>query len=288
MAMVHRILVFLALAVTALAQGVAHRQVEVLGQQIHYLEAGSGPTVILLHGLGGDASNWALTVPALAPRYHVYVPDQIGFGRSDKPLINYRVATLVDFLDRFAKKLGITKATLVGNSLGGWVAVAYTISHPEQVERLVPVDSAGYSPARTGASRIPRELLLALNPSTVAGMKQVLNLILFNKDLITDEFAERAFTDKLRKNDGYTVNQFIESIARGEDFLDGKLGAIKTPTLIIWGREDELTPLAGAKALEQDIAGSRSLILDRCGHVPQMECAGEFNAGLLKFLSGAE
>src|SRR5208337_3117287 len=132
-------------ALSLSAQAPVDKNVEVFGQKIHYLEAGSGPVVILLHGLGGDARIWAFTTPALASKFHVYVPHQNGFGASEKPQIDYRVGTLVDFLDGFYKKLGITKATLVGNSLGGWTAVDFTMAHPDKVDKLVLVDSAGYS-----------------------------------------------------------------------------------------------------------------------------------------------
>jgi 2-hydroxy-6-oxonona-2,4-dienedioate hydrolase len=275
----------LQLTLTVYAQAPATKQVDVFGQKIHYLEAGSGPTVILLHGLGADSSNWALTLPALAKTYHVFAPDQIGFGDSAKPLIHYRIATLVDFLDGFYKTLGITKATVVGNSLGGWTAMAFTLAHPEKVERLVLVDSAGYSLDRLGGTKATREQLEGLNPSTVAGAKALLNIILANKMLVTDGAAEQLLAAHMRKNDGYTIDQFIESILRGEDVVDGKLGAIKAPTLIVWGREDALTPLAGGKMMASEIAGSQTVILDQCGHVPMLECAVPFNTAVLKFLS---
>ena len=284
-----RTLAVLALLLVALAapaqELTAGHQTEVFGQKIHYLEAGSGPVVILLHGLGGDANNWALTVPALAPRFHVYVPDQIGFGQSDKPYLSYRVGTLVDFLDGFCKKLGITRATLVGNSLGGWTAMAFTLAHPDKVERLVLVDAAGYSAARQGGPPLTREALLMLNPATLEGTKRLFGLIFYNKQMITDQFAEQAFASKMRSNNGYTVDQFIGSILRGEDYLDGKLGAIKAPTLVAWGREDALTPLALGESFAKDIAGAQTAFLDKCGHVPQIECAAPFNAALLKFLA---
>lgn len=263
----------------------ADKQVEIFGQKIHYLEAGSGPAVILLHGLGGDASNWAAAIPALAQKYHVYVPDQIGFGKSDKPMINYRVATLVEFLNEFCGTLGIGKASLVGNSLGGWTAAAFALAYPEKVDRLILVDAAGFSPQRTG-TQVTREMLYQLNPSTPQGMKQSLSLILHNKQMLTDQFIKQAFAAKLARNDGYTINMFIESVLRGEDFLDGKLGAINAPTLVLWGREDALTPLAIGKALAEDIRGARLQIIDSCGHVPQLECAGLFNQAVTKFLSG--
>jgi pimeloyl-ACP methyl ester carboxylesterase len=116
-------------------------------------------TVILLHGLGADATNWAMNTAVLATSFHVLVPDQIGFGESDKPLINYRVGTLVDFLDGFYKKVGVSKATVVGNSLGGWTALAFTLAHPEKVERMVLVDSAGYSFEKLGGVKPSTETL---------------------------------------------------------------------------------------------------------------------------------
>lgn len=272
------------LAGNAWAQEVAQRQVEVYGQKIHYLEAGSGPVVILLHGLGGDKSNWAATLPALATRFKVYVPDQIGFGQSDKPLINYRVATLVDFLDGFYKKLGINKASLVGNSLGGWTAAAFALAHPDKVERLVLVDAAGFSFPSTANPR----LLNALNVSTRADAKRIAELIFYDKQLYASEAAiETIFTRRMAAGDGYTIQRFIDSIVHGEDVLDNKLSAIKAPTLIIWGREDALTPLELGERFKKEIAGSELFIIDRCGHVPQLECAPAFNAALLKFLSSS-
>ncbi len=267
------------------AQPPASKNVEVFGQKIHYLEAGSGPTVILLHGLGADANNWAMNTAVLAKSFHVFVPDQIGFGESDKPLINYRVATLVDFLEGFYKKAGIAKATLVGNSLGGWTALAFTLAHPDKVERMVLVDSAGYSFEKTGQPKPTQALMDGLNPSTVAGAKALMALILANKNLATEQLAEQLFAAHMRKNDGYTIERFIESILRGEDVVDGKLGAIQVPTEIIWGREDALTPLAGGELMAKEIPGSQMVVLDHCGHVPQFECAGKFNETLLKFLS---
>ena len=279
------VVVSLMTMVVVWAQAPPPKQVEIFGQKIQYSEAGSGPTVILLHGLGGDRSNWAYTAPALAKNYHVYVPDQIGFGESDKPMIDYRVGTLVDFLDGFYKKLGITKAIMVGNSLGGWTALSFTLAHPEKVDRLVLVDSAGYSLTKTGA-QAPRELLQVLNPSTVAAEKALMGTILANKAMVTDAFAEGAFAQHMRRGDGYTIDRFLDSLLRNEDVVDGKLGAIKVPTLVVWGREDGLIPLSAGQMMGTEIAGSQTVILDHCGHVPQIECAVLFNTALLKFLAG--
>jgi pimeloyl-ACP methyl ester carboxylesterase len=261
----------------------ADKEVTVFGQKIHYVEMGSGPVVVLLHGLGGNAANWAFNVPALAQKYRVVVPDQVGFGRSDKPLINYRVGTYADFLDKFLDELKIEKASLVGNSMGGWVAALYAVQRPARVERLVLVDAAGFRP--------PKEFDLAalsgLNPSTREGMKSLAAMVFSNPLLKSDAAIDLMLTQRLSAGDGYTIQSLVESIYRGEDMLDGRLSAVKQPTLLVWGREDGLTPLAReGERFRKEINGSRLVVFDNCGHVPQVEKAAEFNAAVLAFLSG--
>jgi 2-hydroxy-6-oxonona-2,4-dienedioate hydrolase len=282
-------LLALILTTTAFAQAAApvSKQVEIYGQKIHYLEAGSsGPTVILLHGLGDDATTWAQTIPAIASKYHVYAPDQIGFGQSDKPIMNYRVATLVEFLDQFYQKLGIEKATLVGNSFGGWAAAAFAIAHPQKVDKLALVSAAGYSGKGYSSGERLKELYSTFNPSTTADMRRLFELVFYDKAILSDASVVQYFTKKLKIGDGYTINAFMDSILRGEDFIDDKVKTIKAPTLVIWGREDKLNPLAMAEAFARDISGAQKVIIELCGHVPQVEKAPAFNGALLKFLAG--
>jgi pimeloyl-ACP methyl ester carboxylesterase len=254
----------------------------IYGVKIHYVEAGSGPVVVLLHGLGGNTTNWAFNIPALAQKYRVIVPDQIGFGKSDKPLINYRIATYVDFLDAFLKELKIERATLVGNSMGGWVAAAYTLAHPEKVERIILVDAAGFSFAKgfdTGQ-------LIKLNPSTREGMKELVSRVFYNKMIfMSDAFVDSSMQARINAGDGHTIRSITESIIRREDFLDNRLSVIKQPALIIWGREDGLLPLADAERFKKEIPNSQLIIFDQCGHVPQVEKAADFNAAVLKFMA---
>lgn len=283
------LLVVCGLAVSAAAQapaaGVQDKYATVFGAKIHYLEAGSGPAVILVHGLGGDATNWAPTIGPLSQKYRVIVPDQIGFGKSDKPLINYRVGTLVDFLDGFYKELKLDRASLVGNSLGGWTVAAFAIAHPEKVDRLVLVDAAGF--AVTGD--LDPKVLNGLNPSTREAVKQMLPLVFHNTQMFASDAAvDSFFARRVGAGDGYTIQRFIDSIIRGEDVLDKKLGAIKQPTLVLWGREDGLTPLAMGERFKKEINGSQLFIIEKCGHVPQLEKSAEFNTALIKFLSGAD
>ncbi|HKR10650.1 MAG TPA: alpha/beta hydrolase [Pyrinomonadaceae bacterium] len=253
----------------------------VFGQKIHYLEAGSGPTVILLHGLGGSAQAWNFNIAPLAEKFHVVVPDQIGFGKSDKPLVNYRIRTYVDFLDQFCKQLKIERATLVGSSMGGWIAVTFASAFPDRVDKLVLADAAGYLPP----NHLDVNTFYGLNPTTREGMKVLMAKVFYNKMLQTDAAIDQAIAARMAAGDGFTIKSITESIIRGEDFIDGFIKSIKTPALIIWGREDGLTPLADGERFHKDIAGSKLIVFDHCGHAPNLEKAAEFNAALLKFLT---
>ena len=275
---------FLVVITLLVATGVSaqtSKEVLVFGQKIQYVEAGSGPTVILLHGLGGSAQVWNFNIGPLAEKYHVVVPDQIGFGKSDKPLVNYRIRTYVDFLDQFCKQLKIERATLVGNSMGGWIAAMFTAAFPDRVDKLVLVDAAGYRPPKDFDMRT----LFGLNPTTREGMKVLVSKVFYNKAFQTDAVIEQSMAVRLAAGDGYTINSITESIIRGEDFLDDVVKTIKRPTLIVWGRQDGLVPLTDGEHFNKDIAGSKMIVIEQCGHVPNVEKPGEFNAALLKFLA---
>lgn len=261
--------------------GLTDKSVTVFGLKINYVEAGSGPTVILIHGLGGSLNNWAPTVGPLSQKYHVIALDQVGFGHSDKPMINYRVGTLVDFFDGFMTVLKIDKATLVGNSLGGWTAAAFALAHPEKVHKLVLVDAAGFSLDKG----VDPRTLNRLNASTLEGARQMIGLVFYNKFYSSDAVVSSFFTQKMMAGDGYTIQRFIDSIANNEDVLDNTVTGIKQPTLVIWGKQDLLVPIATGERFHNSIKGSEMVVIDQCGHVPQIEKASEFNAALMKFLA---
>jgi pimeloyl-ACP methyl ester carboxylesterase len=275
------LLLVVTFCLATLANAQTPKETTIFGQKIHYVEAGSGPNVILLHGLGGSSQGWQFNIGPLAEKFHVYVPDQIGFGKSDKPLVNYRIRTYVDFLDQFCKQLKIERATLVGNSMGGWIAAAFTAAFPDRVDKLVLVDAAGYAPPKDFDTRV----FFALNPTTRDAMKVLVSKVFYNKAFQTDDMIDAAIAARLAAGDGFTIKSITESIIRGEDFLDDTVKTIKRPTLIVWGREDGLTPLAEAQRFQKDIAGSKLVVFDQCGHVPNLEKPGEFNTAVIKFLT---
>ena len=146
------------------------------------------------------------------------------------------------------------------------------------------VDAAGFKV--TGD--IDPRALNGLNASTRQQVKDLISLVFCNKEQFTCDLAVDAFlASRVTAGDGYTIQRFIDSITHGEDVLDGKLGAIKHPTLIIWGREDGLTQLVMGQRFNKEIAGSQLFTIEKCGHVPQLEKPAEFNTALLKFLGAA-
>jgi pimeloyl-ACP methyl ester carboxylesterase len=264
------------------AQALGDKTVNVFGAKVSYVEAGdpAKPTVILLHGLGGNSANWAFNIAALAANYHVIAPDQIGFGKSDRLTIKYRVGTYVDFLDKMMAELKIEKASLVGNSLGGWVAALTAIKYPNRVEKIVLADAAGLKPPDVDLAQI-----YSLNYSTRDEVRQLVKLVFYNQAIFgSDAMIEQSMTVRISANDGYTINSLIESIKRNEDFLNGRLGEIKKPTLIVWGKQDGLLKVSDGEQFKREIAGSELLVFDQCGHVPMVEKAADFNKAVLAFL----
>jgi pimeloyl-ACP methyl ester carboxylesterase len=281
----------LAMALAAMCSGAiaaptpmpAEQQATVFGQHIHYVEAGTGPTLILIHGLAGSSQHWQNVIAPLARHYHVIALDQIGFGHSDKPLIDYRAETFVDFLDEFMRVQHLAKATMVGNSLGGWVAALMAIEHPERVERLVLVDAAGMAEL---TDYLGPKRMMALRQSTLDDARVLDPLLFADPSPYNSEEALRAgFTAHLSAGDGYTVSKVMDAMESKEDLLDGRLGAIHAPTLILWGRQDRVIPLQFGESLRRGIAGAKLVAFDHCGHGPMIECPGPFVSALEIFLN---
>jgi len=251
----------------------------VYGAKIHYVEAGTGAPLILIHGLADDVAVWDSVISPLAARFRVVALDQIGFGLSDKPLLNYRVSTFVDFLDGFLSELKIKRASLVGNSLGGWVAADFALKHPDRIERLVLSDAPGYAAL---AKYMDPRALSALRLASREDIRYLGPLTFHDKRFYED--VDLALKQRVAAGDSYTISQLVDSMIRGEDVLDNRLAAINQPTLVVWGREDKLIPLSFGERFHQEIKASRLCVIDNCGHMPHVECPEKLNAVLLQFL----
>jgi pimeloyl-ACP methyl ester carboxylesterase len=280
-------LVALAVAVLTTAQpgaAAVGKDVTVLGFKLHYLEAGRGAPVVLLHGLGGDGSRWGPNIEPLAKDFHVFALDQIGFGESDKPLANYHTGMLAEFLVGFLKAAGISKASLVGNSMGAGVALYTAVHYPDMVDRIVLADGGGFrspnaAPAPPTPEAVRRRQLQ--NSVTRDETREFFRILFHDKSLVTEKMVDEQLMLRLRA--AFTITKMQEAGERGS-LSEQEVHAVKAPTLVVWGRYDELANPAGADRLEKTIPGARKVIIDNCGHLPQLERADEFNRLVREFL----
>ena len=276
----------IAIASAQTRPGVTAKDTTVLGFKLHYLEAGRGAPVVLLHGLGGDGSRWTPNIEPLARNFHVFALDQIGFGQSDKPLATYNTAMLADFLVGFLKAVNVAKASLVGNSMGASVALYTAVHFPDAVDRIVLADGGGFrSPPAAPPAPPTRETLhlrQIQNSTTREETREFFRILFHDKSLVTDKMVDEQLAMRLRA--AFTISRMQEAGERGT-LTEQEVRSVKTPTLIVWGRYDELASPAGADRLERTVPGARKVIIDNCGHLPQLEKADEFNRIVREFLS---
>src|ERR1700733_8022063 len=263
----------------------AKLSVPVFGQNIAFYDTGSGPVVVLVHGFGSEARfDWGNVLLPLAEHHRVLALDQIGFGASDKPFVDYSIQTYVDFLGEFLRTLKIHEFTLAGESLGGWISALYTIESlaPENTgphalpkpRRLILEDAAGMSP-------------LSSSPIPIAGTladARGVAIVFHDKSRVTEEFVRENWAMKLKANDGFTQRSLRGNANTAKEVVSGRLGKITIPTLVVWGGSDELVPLAQGHAYAEGIAGARLAIIPECGHGPSIEKPAEFLAIVLPFI----
>jgi 4,5:9,10-diseco-3-hydroxy-5,9,17-trioxoandrosta-1(10),2-diene-4-oate hydrolase len=261
----------------------------------YWAEGDEGSNVILIHGLGASADIWMHNISALAKKHRVYAPDLVGFGRSDKPRVKYSPSYMTAFINDFMTALNIKNACLIGQSLGGGVALLHHLRFPGRVQKLVLADSAGLGREMPWAMRLATVPLLgeSMVMSSRSGMAFVLRYLVYDPKVITDELIDIHFEFNFSLGAVKSVLNVLRACATihgaRPDVLDPvmkNLDKIKIPTLIIWGREDRLFPVRHACFAREKIPDSYLYILERCGHIPNFERPAEFNSLVLNFLSG--
>ena len=271
--------------------------IEIGNIRTRYWAVGDGlSSVILLHGIGGHVENWTDNITALAQFCRVYALDIIGFGRTDKPQEKLSIAHVTEFVHEFMIAQNIDRTALVGESMGGGIALKLALQYPRQVEKLVLADSAGLGREVALFLRmmsLPIFGELASRPSR-NGSAQFLALRWHDQNLITEQRieehyqmaslpgAQRCFLSVLRS----MCNVWGPKSENLRPIFD-HLGEIDIPTLVLWGAEDRILPVAHAHQAVQRLPNARLHIFDPCGHVPNIECAQEFNALVADFLSNA-
>jgi pimeloyl-ACP methyl ester carboxylesterase len=242
---------------------------------VHYLEAGQGPVLILIHGLGSSASVWRDDIGLLATAYCVIALDLPGYGKSDKPKSDYSVEYQAGVVREFIDALGAEKVALAGNSLGGWIAALVALGKPDKVSHLILVDSAGLR-------REAAPPAASLNPATREEQKALLLALFADKSKVTERMVNEQWD--YRKEIRPTVEAAIESLKTKAPLLDDRLKDITVPTLIIWGKQDAFVPLEAAERFARGIRGSKLVVIDNAGHLPQVEQPKAFTRAVKGFV----
>lgn len=262
--------------------------ITVYGQQLRYFAAGNvkRPTIIILHGLISEASDWLPNIQVLSQQFHVIALDLLGCGQSDKPSINYRLNTFVDYLHGFVQTFDCDRFSLIGHSLGAIIALNFALTYPNKVDKLINV-SGGFGYALPDAT--PQMLgftpgsLKLLNPVTQAQVRQLLALALYDQEIAqAEETVNYVFT--VASNSSHVNERIVELFKQGEDTLDDKLSALNHPTLILWGRQDKLTPVTLGDRFQAELLNSQLIVFDECAHNPYVEQFEGFNTEVLHFL----
>ncbi|MCL2543187.1 MAG: alpha/beta fold hydrolase [Nocardioidaceae bacterium] len=278
-----------------------HGKASVKGIELSYYEAGlatdvgGGLPLVLLHGGGPGVSAWSnfgAALPHFAPSFRVIAPDQPGFGWSDKPPVEgnyYRFSAehVLALLD----ELGIEKVHLLGNSLGGGVALRFALSHPDRVGRLVLMGPGGLSLNLFHADPtegINKLMAFSGDPSREA-LRAFVSTMVVDQSLITDELIEERFADATAPGAREAMASMGWSFYNPETAEDGMLWReayqVRHHTLLTWGREDRVNPLDGALVALKTIPKASLHVFPRCGHWAQIEAAEEFAEVATAFLA---
>lgn len=260
--------------------GVHSRNVSVEGERIHYLEAGSGSRdVVLVHGLGAQASDWLKVIPMLASAgYHVYAPDLLGYGTSARPKNgDYSVEHEADVVAGFMDAAGIPRADVGGWSMGGWVATLLALHHPERVHTLMLYDNAGMY------QRVNFPVTL-FTPTDRASLDALMARLEPDRPTMhVPAFAVHGLLRGMARNRA-VIEKSLASMLNGRSLLEFRVWRLNMPVLIVWGEQDRLLPVSDGIREHQLVRDSRFVPVPGCGHLLVAECSGPVFDATLEFL----
>jgi pimeloyl-ACP methyl ester carboxylesterase len=261
--------------------------VTVEGTRVRYLDVGQGPVVVLLHGFASSIENWTAVIPELKKGHRVLAIDLKGFGWTDRPVGDYSPAAQASLLRAVMKERGVDRASLVAHSWGSSVALAFALAYPDAVDRLALYDAWVYEQQLPSMFQLARakglgEFLFAAFYSE-RGEERLAHGF-YDPEVIPEALVEAV--EKAMERPG-TRAAALEAV-RGMKFTDvePRYGEVKAPTLLLWGREDIVTPLSIGERLLRQLPNARLVSYPRCGHFPMIEAVSESNRELLRFLEG--
>jgi pimeloyl-ACP methyl ester carboxylesterase len=259
--------------------GIESHYVQVAGHRVHYLVEGpaNGPVVVLVHGLGSRAEDWHNFAPLLANAgYRVYLPDLLGFGRSDRPVdFSYSIHDEAVVVAGFLDALNLHQVDLGGWSMGGWIIQFVAVQHPERISKLLLFDSAGLAVKPGWNTDL-------FTPASAAELDQ-LDALLFPQPPKIPAFVAR---DVLRasRSHRWVIKRAIASMLTAQDVTDNLLPQLKMPVFIAWGALDRITPLDLGRAMHHLVPQSQLDVIAGCGHMAPLQCTAQLGPEVVRFL----
>ena len=276
------------------------RHLTLHGHRVAYRQAGNGPTIVLIHGITANSRTWSRVMPSLARHFTVIAPDLAGHGGSDKPKGDYSLGAHASAVRDLLLALGHDRASIVGHSLGGGIAMQFSYQFPERCERLVLVDSGG----------LGRDVSLLLRAATLPGSEFVLPFLAATRLLDAGEFAGRmlgrvglrARTDLEEMARGHatlsdaearaafvhTLRSVVEPGGQRVDASNRLYLAQYIPFLLLWGERDSIIPVSHGRATHDQVPGSRLEVFADSGHFPQLDEPERFIDVLVDFMDSTE
>ncbi|MDP2271174.1 MAG: alpha/beta hydrolase [Archangium sp.] len=261
---------------------------QVEGTRVRYVDVGEGPAVVLLHGFASSIENWVTVMPQLVKDHRIIAIDMRGFGWTDRPVADYSPASQAKLLKAVLDERKVGKISLVAHSYGSSVALAFALDYPEQVERIALYDAWVYDEQLPSMFHMARakgvgEVLFGLFYSERA--EERLTLGFYDPDMVTQHLADEV--EKAFARPGTRAGA-LEAV-RGMRFeeLEPRYKTITVPTLLLWGREDLVTPVSVGEKLVRQLPNAQLKVYPRCGHFPMIEAISASNRDLAAFLGGA-
>lgn len=276
-------------------QGVAFKQayIDVGGITTRFLQAGDPalPALVFLHGTGGHAEAYGRNLAAHARHFNTIAIDMLGHGYTGKPDFDYEIPRYVEHVVGFLDAMGITRASLSGESLGGWVASHIAVRHPDRVERLVLNTAGGDRISPEGLAKARESTLLAVQDPSEERVRARLEWLMYDKSLVHDDLVasrRRIYQmPEMQRAIHRILSMHTPEARRRFALTPAEWASIAAPTLVLWTSHDPTASVEVGRLLASFIAGARFVVMQDCGHWPQFEDPDTFNRIHLEFLRGA-